>query len=118
MADRDLPGPPNDQGLLVAGGPLGVLLEYQALEPLRQLAVLIPTNIRSGLGQIQVALVFQRLGGGAVGDPVLLELEQMLGALQHDDHAARPPITQTGLPTPATTGSVAATASSSSLSHL
>src|SRR6266545_4614689 len=32
--------------------------------------------------------------------------------------AARPPVTHTGLPTPATTGSAAATASSSSFSHL
>src|SRR6266545_2597716 len=41
--------------------------------------------VSTRLGQVQEALVLQRLGRGAVGDPVLMELEQVLGALQHDD---------------------------------
>ncbi len=51
---------------------------------------------------------------------MLLELEDVLDSLQHHHHhhPASPPVTQTGLCTPATTGSVAATAISSTLSHL
>src|SRR6266542_656859 len=70
----------------MAGGPLGVLLRDQALESLRELAVAILAGVGPGLGQVQVTLVLERLGGGAVGDPVLLELVEVLGALQHHDH--------------------------------
>jgi hypothetical protein len=70
---------------LVAGGPLGVLLGDEALDPFGQLPVPVLPNIGSGPGQIQVALVLEGLGGGAVGDPVLLELVEMLDTLQDDD---------------------------------
>jgi hypothetical protein len=49
---------------------------------------------------------------------VLLELVQVLGASSMMITAARPPVTHTGLPAPATTGRAAVTASSSSLSRL
>jgi hypothetical protein len=49
---------------------------------------------------------------------VLLELEQVLGALQHHHDRGQAAGHHTGLPMPATTGSAAATASSSSFSHL
>src|SRR6266498_594953 len=62
----------------MAGGPLGVLLRDQALESLRELAVAILAGVGPGLGQVQVTLVLERLGGGAVGDPVLLELVEVL----------------------------------------
>ena len=103
--------------LLVAGRPPGVLLRDQAFDPLGQLARPILSQVRAGPSQVQVALVLERLGGGAVGDPLLLELVQVLGALQHDDHRGQAAGEPHGVPTPATTGSAAATASSSSLSH-
>src|SRR5215510_15088502 len=61
-------------GRFVAGGPLRVLLGDQALQPLRQLAVPVVAQVRPGVGEVEVALVLERLGGGTVGDPVLLEL--------------------------------------------
>lgn len=70
----------------MAGGPLGVLLRDQTLQPLGELAVAILPDIGSGLGQVQVPLVLERLGSGAVGDPVLLELVQVLDTLQYHDH--------------------------------
>src|SRR6266511_1541954 len=102
----------------MAGGPLGVLLRDQALESLRELAVAILAGVGPGLGQVQVTLVLERLGGGAVGDPVLLELVEVLATSSTTITEARPPVTHTGLWIPATTGSAAATASSSSFSHL
>jgi|SRR5215207_2906447 hypothetical protein len=51
--------------LTVDGGPLSVLLGDQALQPLRQLALPILSDVQPGLGQ--VAFMLQRLGGGAVG---------------------------------------------------
>jgi hypothetical protein len=73
-------------GVLAADSPFGVLLGDESLDPLGQLAVTVLTGIGTGVGQIQVALVLQRLGRRTVGDPLLLELEQVLGALQDDDH--------------------------------
>jgi hypothetical protein len=55
-----------------------MLLRDQALEPLGELAVPILPQVGSSLGQVQVTLMLQRLSGGAVGDPVFLELEEVL----------------------------------------
>lgn len=63
-----------------------MLLEDQAFNPLGQPAVPVLPRVRTRPGQVQVALVLEGLGGGAVGDLVLLELVQVLGALQHHDH--------------------------------
>src|SRR5512140_3203611 len=42
--------------------------------------------VGTALREVKVALMLERLGGGTVGDPVLLELVQMLGTLEyHDD---------------------------------
>ena len=70
----------------VAGGPLGVLLRDQALQPLHQLAVPVVPGERPRLGQVQVTLMLERLGSGTVGDSVLQELVDVLGALQDHDH--------------------------------
>jgi hypothetical protein len=70
----------------VAGGPLGVLLRDQALQPLRQLAVPVVPGVRPRLGQVKVTLMLERLGSGTVGDTVLQELVEVLGALQDHDH--------------------------------
>ena len=64
------------RGLLVTGRPLGVLLGDQAFDPLGQLALPILPHVRTGLSQVQIALMLERLGGGAVGDPLLVELVQ------------------------------------------
>jgi hypothetical protein len=46
----------------------------------------ILANVRTGPTQVAIALVLERLGGGAVGDPLLLELLRCWTPLQHDDH--------------------------------
>lgn len=67
-----------------------MLLGGQSFDPLRQLAVPVLADIRSGIGEVQVAFMLERLGGGAVGDPVLLELIQVLSTLEHDDDGGKP----------------------------
>ncbi len=47
-------------GLLVAGRPLGVLLRDQTFDPLGQLTVAVLARVRTGLRQVQVALVLER----------------------------------------------------------
>src|SRR4029450_5608187 len=60
-------------------------LGRSALDSLGQHPMPILPDIGAGPGQIQVALVLEGLGGGPVADPVLLQLVQVLGALEHHD---------------------------------
>ena len=54
-----------------------MFLRDQAFDPFRQLVVPILSGVGPGLGQVEVLLVFQRLGCGAVSDPVFLELVEI-----------------------------------------
>jgi hypothetical protein len=63
-----------------------MLLGDQALESFCQLGVPIVPGVRASFGQVQITLVLQCLGRGAVRDPVLLELIEVLSSLQDDDY--------------------------------
>lgn len=67
-----------------------MFLRDQAFDPFRQLVVPILSGVGPGLGQVEVLLVFQRLGCGAVSDPVFMELVEMLDSLQHNDDRCQP----------------------------
>jgi hypothetical protein len=82
------------RSLLVADGPLGVLLGHQTFDPLGQLALPILPHIWTGPSQVQIALVLERLGGGAVGDPLLRCWARSSTTIT----AARPPVIHTGCP--------------------
>lgn len=57
------------RALLLAGGPLGMLLGDQALDPLGQLLVPVRTQEGFGLGEIQAAFVLEGLVGGLLTKP-------------------------------------------------
>jgi hypothetical protein len=75
--------------VLLAGGPLGVFLGDQPFEPLRKLSVPVASGVWPRLGEVEVALVLQRLGRRTIGDPMLLELVGALGAFQDNDHGGQ-----------------------------
>jgi hypothetical protein len=79
------------RGLLLNGGPLGVLLRHRRLDALGKQGVgSRRIRVRSGAGQIDVLLVLQGLAGGAIGRPVLLVLIEVQEPFQHRDQYSKP----------------------------
>lgn len=72
------------RNLLLVGGPLCVLLGDEVLNPLGQLPAPVLVRVWPGLCGAEVAFVLEGLGRRAVGDPMLLELVEVWGAVK--DH--------------------------------
>src|SRR6202041_317308 len=77
--------------LLLDGTPLGVLLRDERFDVFGEQGMGVGgRGVGSGMAQVKILLVLERLAGGAVGIPELLILVEVQDAFENGDENAEP----------------------------